>query len=77
MMQQLFDRWTEIQKQYGATNPIGGQIQDRLSDELNVLEALRLVGCTRIPGEAADVQSLINDRHQKLQEIVARLKHKG
>ena len=77
MMQELYDRWNEIQKQYGGEgDQTLEQIQERLSHELNVLEALRLVGCTRIPGEKLDVLSLISDRDKRLEDVVMRLRRK-
>ncbi len=78
MMQELYGRWAEIQKQFNTPgNHTDGEIQDRLSEELNILEALRLLGRKTIPGEELDIEALLADRHRRLQEIIARLRKKA
>lgn len=73
-MKELFDRWTEIQKRsYPSAPPTVGMVQQRISEELQVLEALGAAGCSQIPGEAFDVQFLIQDRHRLLREMRERL----
>ena len=73
-MKELFDRWTEIQKRsYPSAPPTVGMVQQRISDELHVLEALHAAGCSQIPGEAFDVRFLIEDRHRLLREMHDRL----
>jgi hypothetical protein len=69
MLQELYDRWTEIQKQK-IQNQTAGSTQDCVAEELNILEALRICGCKAIPGETTNVQVLINDRHKKLEEVL-------
>lgn len=68
MLQELFDRWAEIQKQYG------GNETDRIAEELNILEALRISGCAEIPGEKSDVRTLLSDRHRKMEEALRKRK---
>ena len=68
-LQELYDRWAEIQKQKSG-GQTGGGAQDIISEELNILEALRLCDCKAIPGETADVQVLINERHKQLEEVL-------
>jgi hypothetical protein len=69
MLQELYDRWIEIQKQK-IGDQTGESGQDLISEELNILEALRLCGCKAVPGETADIQVLISDRHKRLQELL-------
>jgi hypothetical protein len=66
MIQELLDRWSEIKKRYhaGETPTV-----TRISEELNVLEAFRFAGLKVIPGEAFDIEFLINDRHRRLTEM--------
>jgi len=72
-MKELFDKWSEIQKQPRHGMPTVGSVQQRISEELQVLEALRAAGCLQIPGEAFDVRFLIDDRHRLLREMHDRL----
>lgn len=65
-MQTLLDRWAEIKMRNKAGGtPTAGSV----SEELNLLEALRFSGLYTIPGETLDVESLINDRHRRLTEM--------
>lgn len=68
MLQELFDRWTEIQKLHD------GNDTDRIAEELNILEALRITGCAEIPGEKSDIRSLLNDRHRKMEDALRKRK---
>ena len=65
-MQELLDKWAEIKKRIiaGETPSAGG-----ISEELNLLEALRLAGVKSIPGETFDVEFLISDRHRLLSDM--------
>jgi len=71
MFQELYDRWVEIQKQRSETT---GSEQERVAEELNILEALRLLDCKAIPGETSDIQDLIKDRHRKLEDLLRKRK---
>jgi hypothetical protein len=73
MLQELFDRWVELQKPNSETQSIGSQ-QDRIAEELNILEALRLLNCKAIPGETSDIHSLIKDRHRQMEETLRKRK---
>jgi len=64
MLHELFDRWNEIQKQRSGNE---GSEQDFLSEELNLLEAMRLLDSKAIPGEPSNIQALIIDRHHRLE----------
>jgi len=68
-LQELYDRWTEIQKQ-SSEGKMATNTPERVSEELNILEALRIVGCRSIPGETSDVQVLISERNKQLEEIL-------
>jgi hypothetical protein len=69
MLQELYDRWTEIQKQY-SEGKMEANTPERISEELNILEALRIFGGKAIPGEISDVQVLIDKRYRQLEEIL-------
>lgn len=68
-MQELLDKWAEIKKRI-----IAGETPtaDSISEELNLLEALRLAGIKAIPGDTFDVDFLINDRHRLLSDMSAK-----
>jgi hypothetical protein len=72
-LQELFDKWTEIRKQNSGNHTAGNE-QERIAEELNVLEALRIHGCTTIPGETSDIKSLINDRHRQMEAVLRKRK---
>jgi hypothetical protein len=65
IMQVLLDRWAEIK----SGNNGGTPTTDRVSEELNLLEALRFAGLHTIPGETSDIEVLINERHRRLTEM--------
>lgn len=69
MLQELHERWAAIQKRY-SQNQSGETPQERISEELNLLETLRLAGGKSIPGETSDIEALINERHKQLEEIL-------
>jgi hypothetical protein len=69
MLQELYDRWTDIQKRYGESQTTESP-PERIEEELNILEALRIFGGKAIPGETADVQVLITERHKKWDEVL-------
>jgi len=71
MLQELFDRWNEIQKLRSGNE---GREQDWLSEELNLLEAMRLLDCRAIPDEPSNIQALISDRHRRLEAILRKRK---
>ena len=74
-MNKLFTKWSEIQKQPRQGRETVDSVKERVAEELQVLGALRAAGWSQIPGEAFDVQFLINDRHRLLREMDARLSH--
>jgi len=69
ILQELYDRWTEIQKRY-CESKTAESAKERIGEELNILEALRIYGGKEIPGETSDVQVLISDRHKKWDEVL-------
>ena len=69
MLQELLDRWNEIQK-WRSENQAGGNEQDWVAEELNILEALRILGCKEIPGTTPEIQFLISDRHKRLGDLL-------
>ena len=68
-MKELFEKWADLQKQSDHGMATVGTVQQRISDELQILEALRAFGCSQIPGEAFDIPFLIEDRHRLLREM--------
>lgn len=70
-LHELFDRWNEIQKLRSGNQ---GSEQDWLSEELNLLEAMRLLGCIAIPGEPSNIHALISDRHRRLEAVLRKRK---
>jgi len=66
MLQELLDRWNEIQKLRSENQ--GGNEQDWIAEELNILEALRILGCRRIA--EVDVQYLISERHKRMGDLL-------
>jgi hypothetical protein len=72
-MNKLLTKWSEIQKEPRQSMETVGSVQERVSEELQVLEALRAAGWSQIPGEAFDVQFLIQDRHRLLREMRDRI----
>ena len=72
-MEELFTKWSEIQMRPRQGISTVGSVQQRIAEELQVLEALRKAGCAQIPGEAFDIQFLIQDRHRLLREMHERL----
>ena len=73
MGQELYERWGEIQK-LNSGNQTAGNALDRLEEELNLLEALRIQGCKTIPGETSNIQALIDDRHRRMDEVLRKRK---
>jgi hypothetical protein len=69
MLQELYDRWTDIQKR-NSESRITESASERIEEELNILEALRIFGGKDIPGETSDVKVLISDRHKKWDEVL-------
>ena len=75
MLQELYQKWNEIQKQFGGSKKCSmAEAQERIYEELNILEALRLLNCRTIPGETSDVQVLIAERHRQMEEILQKAK---
>jgi hypothetical protein len=72
-MKELLDKWSDIQRQPRHGVPTVGSVQQRISEELQILEALRAAGCTHIPDEPFDVQFFIDDRRRLLREMQERL----
>ena len=72
-MNKLLTKWFEIQKQPRQGTETVASVQERVSEELQVLEALRNAGWSQIPGEEFDVTFLIQDRHRLLREMHDRL----
>jgi hypothetical protein len=71
-MKELLTKWSELQNQPRNDLMLRGVgfIQQRWSDELQILEALLAAGYTgKIPGEDFDVSYLINDRKRSLREM--------
>jgi hypothetical protein len=71
MLQELYDRWNEIQKLRSGSE---GSERDLLSEELNLLEAMRILGCKAIPGETSGIQVLISERHKRMEEALRKRK---
>jgi len=69
MLQELYDRWAEIQKQK-IGKPTTVSDEERIEKELNLLEALRIQGCKVVPGETSDIRALISDRHRQMDEAL-------
>jgi hypothetical protein len=69
MLQELYERWAEIQKE-DSEGKMAANRPERISEELNILEALRISGCKVIPGETSGVQVLIDKRYKQLEEIL-------
>lgn len=74
-MNKLLTKWSEIQKQPRQGPETVDSVREHVSEELQVLGALRAAGWSQIPGELLDVQSLIKDRHRLLREMDDRLSH--
>jgi len=75
-MKNLLDKWYVLQKQSRNGLQTFGAIQQRASEEIQILEALLSVGCIKIPNEASeipcegsDVNSLLKDRERVLREM--------
>ena len=67
ILHELYDRWDEIQKR-NREGPSAGSEQDRIAEELNILEALRLLNCKAIPGEDLSVDTLLRERHKQMEQ---------
>jgi len=73
-MQELFDKWAEIQQRPSGGWPTTvGNVRQKTYEELRVLEALEAVGCSQIPGEAFNVAFMIEDRYRQMREMEERL----
>jgi hypothetical protein len=69
---ELLNRWAELQKQVQGMQTVDS-IQQRTSEQIQVLESLLAAGYSRIPGEPIDVRDLLEDRRRALQQIQGRL----
>ena len=70
---ELFTSWSELRRQPLAESHIFSDVARRASEELTILESLRAADCTHIPGESADIDTLIKDRRRLQQEILDNL----
>jgi hypothetical protein len=57
------------EESYDSARRTGGTVQHHISNELQVLETLRAVGCSQIPGEALNVISMIHERKEVLRNL--------
>ena len=72
-MQELLTKWSELKTKSEEGPSTIGSVQQRISDELAILEPLLAAGCSQIPGEPFDVRFLIRDRQRLRREINAKM----
>ena len=72
-MKELLDRWSELKKLSQPFPHTVGSVQQRISEELQILEPLLAAGCSQIPDEPFDVRFMIQDRKRLLREMHDRL----
>jgi predicted RNA-binding Zn-ribbon protein involved in translation (DUF1610 family) len=69
IMQESLARWSELKKQPRQGMQTVGSIQQRISEELQILEPLLAAGCSQIADEPFDVRFMIQDRKRLLREM--------
>ena len=72
IVEDLLAKWATLQTPVVASQTVGS-VQTKANEEIAILEALWKAGCKQIPGEAFDVEFLVNDRRRLLREMNARL----
>ena len=72
-MQELLNRWSELKKQPQQVPRTVVSVQQRISDELQILEPLLAAGCSRVPDEPFEVRFMIENRNRMLREMFDRL----
>ena len=75
-MKNLLDKWTALQKQPRQDLQNVGCVRQRASEEIQILEGLLSIGCTKIPIEASEIPSegwdvnfLLENRKRVLREM--------
>ena len=67
-MKDLLEQWSQRPKRTTSAEPLRAH-EDRIINEVRILEALEAAGCVQIPNESRDVAFMIDDRYRRLDEL--------